>query len=655
MKRRNRLIALTLTLVMSLSLAACGGDTKETPGPDASGNPTAEKVVYRTLYASEIDSLNYLKTSAANNTAITYNVVDCLVEYDAYGNVEPALALSWEPNEDATVWTFKLREGVKWVDKDGKEVAEVTAEDWVTSAHYVCDAKNGSSNFSTYRGIIAGASEYYNYTAYLLALETAVDGTDESGNPAKFTVDKDGNRKLLEPVAEAKVEDIGVKAIDKYTLEITLTGSRAYFISMVSFGSYMPTYAPFLEQCGDKFGTDSDTLLYCGPYILSSFKPQQERVMTKNPSYWEPEQVFIDEIRQTYNAEASSISASMFQNGEIDAADVPADLLSAMMADDKTADQIHPSRPNTSYSYWFLFNFDANFDAEYEPENWTKAVNNENFRLSMVHALNRVPALSTGDAYNPTGNISNTVTPVSFSAYNGKDYTEYGGLSAYVNGDNFDEAKALEYKEKAISELTAAGATFPIKVLVRYNPTSTSWANECQVVEQQMEKVLGTDYIDIIVEAGPSDSFLSEIRKAGKYAFMKCNWGADYADPETWTDPFTLGSSYSFIFESTDPTTQALYTEYLSLVDAAKAITTDTDARYEAFAKAETFLLDHGFAIPYSTNASGYSMSKLNTFEGQYAPFGGASQRYKDQHLLDKSMSIDEFNAAYEAWKAHKG
>ena len=90
-------------------------------------------------------------------------------------------------------------------------------------------------------------------------------------------------------------------------------------------------------------------------------------------------------------------------------------------------------------------------------------------------------------------------------------------------------------------------------------------------------------------------------------------------------------------------------------MDSAKAITTDTDLRYASFAEAETFLLDHGFAIPYSTNASGYSMSKLNTFEGQYAPFGGTSQRYKDQHILEKSMSIDEFNAAYAQWQEHKG
>ena len=281
-------------------------------------------------------------------------------------------------------------------------------------------------------------------------------------------------------------------------------------------------------------------------------------------------------------------------------------------------------------------------------------MNNENFRQSLVHALNRIPALACYDPINPTVNISSTVTPKNFAVYEGKDYTEYAGLSAYVNGDNFNEDLAREYRDKAIAELTAAGCTFPIKVLMSYNPTSNSWANECQVVEQQMEGVLGTDYIDICIEAGPSDGFLAAIRRSGNYAFMKCNWGADYADPETWTDPFVPGSTYSFIFRSTDPATQALYNEYLGLVDAAKAITTDIDARYAAFAKAETFLLDHAFLVPIHTDASGYSISKLNVFEGQYAAFGVVGERYKDQHILEKSMSIDEYNAAYQEWLAKK-
>lgn len=659
MQTTKRLLALLLALSLVLVMAACGGGsgTADT-APAADGTtpaqaaaPVTENAVYRTLYASEVTTLNYLITGQTNELSIAANVVDGLVEYDSYGNVEPALALSWDQNEDATVWTFQLREGVMWVDKDGNEVAPVTANDWVSSARYACDANNDSSTFYTMSGVIAGADAYYDWTAYQMALPTATDGTDEAGNAVKLVTNEDGEQEVLEEVPEASAEDIGVKALDDYTLEFTLEAPCPYFISMVSFGPYMPVNGDFLAQCGDKFGTSNEYLLYCGAFILSTYQPQQQRVLTKNASYWDKDNVFIDTIQQTYNAEASSISTTMYQSGEVDQADVSSDLLSAMMADPATKDLIHPTRSDTSYSYWYLFNFDPNFDAEYEPENWKLAVNNENFRLSIVHAFNRLPAVATNDRLDPTSMMNNTITPAGFCSAS-KDYAYYGDLAKYTEGDSFDEATALEFKEKAIEELTAAGATFPIKMLMCYNPTTSNWANECQVVEQQLEGLLGSDYIDIIVQAGPETGFLGAIRRTGNYAFMKCNWGADYADPQTWTDPFADDSSYSFIYKSTDASTQALYAEYLQLVADAKAITDDMEARYEAFAKAEAFLLDHGFAIPIHISSRSYQMCNLNVFEGQYAPFGLANQRYKDQHLYDTSMSLEEFQAAYAEWQA---
>ena len=420
---------------------------------------------------------------------------------------------------------------------------------------------------------------------------------------------------------------------------------------MLSFGPYMPVYGPFLAECGDKFGTDNSNLLYCGAFILSTFKPQQLHIMTKNPTYWDKDNVFLDAVQSTYNAEASSISATMYQSGEVDEADVSSNLLSAMLADPATKDLIHPTRSDTSYAYWYLFNFDPNFDAEFEPDNWKIAVNNENFRKSIVHAFNRMPALATNDRVDPESLKSNTITPAAF-AIASKDYAYYGDLAAYTEGDNFDEAAALDYKQKAVEELTAAGATFPVKMLMCYNPTVSNWAEECQVVEQTIENILGADYVDIIIQAGPETGFLGAIRRSGNYAFMKCNWGADYADPETWTDPFTDDSSYSFIYKSEDPTTQAQYAEYQQLVADAKAITNDMDARYEAFAKAEAFLLDHAFVIPFSISKRSYQMCNLNVFEGQYASFGMASQRFKGQHLYDTSMSMEQFQAALTEWKA---
>ena len=653
MNATKRLVALLLVLAMAFAMTACGGETaaeESAPAAVATEPAVAENAVYRSLYASEVTTLNYLITTQENEMSIAANVVDSLVEYDSFGNIEPALALEWSSNEDATVWTFKLREGVKWVDKDGNEVADVTAHDFVNSAHYVCDAANAAAGAGQYTSIVAGANEYNEWTAYQLALPDAVDGTDENGNAVKLITNEDGEQEVLEEVPEATLEGIGVKAIDDYTLEYTLTKSCPYFVSMVSTGPYMPSNAAFMAECGDKFGTSNEYLLYCGAYILSTYEPQNQRIMTKNASYWEPEAVHIDAVEAKYNAEASSVSTTMYMAGDIDSASISSDLLTAMLEDPEYADDIHPTRADTSYSYWYLFNFDANFAEEYEPENWEKAVNNENFRKSVYAAMNRVALLSAQDAMDPASLVSNTVTPAGFASAS-SDFTTYGDVAAFATGDFYNTEAALSYKDAAMAELTAEGATFPVKVLVLYNPTSSSWANESQILEQNLEGVLGTDYIDVIVQAGPDTGFLNE-RRAGNYALMKCNWGADYADPETWTDPFNDTSKYNFIYLSEDPETVALYTEYTDMVNAAKAITNDMDARFEAFAKAEAFLLEHGFALPIHTSSRSYQMSNLNVFESQYAPFGVAYLRYKDQHLYADSMSLADWQAAYADWQA---
>ena len=610
----KKFIALLLTLLLALSAAAPA---------------LAEKQTYRSLYSGEVTTLNYLTTTTTSEFGLLSNLIDTLVESDRYGQLQPCLAESWEASADGLTWTFRLRHGVQWVDAQGNAVAEVTAHDFVTAAEYILNAQHASGSAKTLYKIIVGAKEYYDGTA-----------TPKEGE---------------QPAPKTEWDTVGVKALNDYTLQYTLKNPVAYFLSMVDNQAFMPVYGPFLTEKGEQFGlaTGNDTLLYCGAFILSTYEPQQQRVLTKNPTYWDKDNVFLDAIQMTYNAEASSIATTMYQSGEVDQADISSDLLSAMMADPNTKDLIHPSRADTSYAYWYLFNFDPNFDAEYEPENWKLAVNNENFRKSIVHAFNRMPALATSDRIDPESLKNNTITPNAFASAS-KDYTYYEGLAAYTDGDNFDEALAEEYKTTAIEELTAAGATFPVKMLMCYNPTSANWAQECQVVEQQIENVLGADYVDIIIQAGPETGFLGAIRRTGNYAFMKCNWGADYADPETWTDPFSTDSSYSFIFKSTDPETQALYAEYTELVAAAKAITDDMDARYAAFAKAEAFLLDHAFAVPFSISNRSYQMCNLNVFEGQYASFGLANQRYKDQHLYSSSMGMEEYQAAYAEWQSKK-
>lgn len=638
MKKTGRILAGLLTGVMALSLAACGSSSSGSS--DSGSGENGEKTTFRSLYSGEVQTLNYLTTSTTNDYAISANIIDCLVDYDQYGNITPGLAESWESNDDMTEWTFHIRKGVKWVDNNGKEMADVTANDWVAAARYVNDAAHESDNQYMYDtgAVVHNAQAYYDYTAYMLASENGTKDTDADGEK-------------LEPVDPVNAEDIGVEAPDDYTLVYKLDAPCSFFTSIVSYTSYMPVSQACLDEYGDSFGLDNESLWYNGAFVLSTYEPQEKHVLTKNASYWDKDHVYLDEVVSTYNADASSVEANMYKNGEIDYASISADLLDSWLKDDAVKDEVHGSRPNNSFSYFFCFNFDPQFDAEYEPENWKLAVNNENFRKAMMASMDRVKALTVSEPYNPESLLNNTVTPANFAAAAGKDYTQYDALKDITNGDSFDAAKAVEYRDKAKEELEKEGCTFPVKVLMPYNPSVTNWDKECQVLEQQMESVLGTDFIDIIVQAGPETGFLSAVRRSGAYAFMKCNWGADYADPQTWSEPFTEGNNYNFWDISEDEGTQAIYQEWTDKVTEAEAICTDDEARYNTFAEAEKLLIDHAIIVPFEISNGGYTASKVNPLEGEFAPYGVALQRYKFQHLGEKSMSMDEFNTALAEWE----
>ncbi len=626
--RNKKFIAMMLCTVMAVStaLTGCGNSGKSTGDGESSSS-----AVYRELYSSESSTLNYLVTSTIVEQVAGANCIDTLVEYDSDGQLKEGLATEWSYDEATLTWTFKLREA-KWVDNTGKEVADVTAQDFVDALKYQLTPEYESANVQNLFGVIANAEEYYNGQVYK-------GGADEDGTTWK----------------EIDFSEVGVKAVDEHTLTYTLAKEVPYFISSLVYVVYMPAYGPQLEELGKEFGTAADKMYYNGAYYLAEFAPQEKHVYKKNTLNYDAANVFIDEIQNIYNSEAATIGPEMVKRGEIDYAEISADLLDDWLSNQDTANLVSRARPSTSYSYFYCFNFDPQFDEEYEPDNWRKAVNNENFRKALSAGLDKKKEVAVLEPSTPEDYILTTVTPFDF-AYNadGADFTTIGAVADL--GDTFDEVKAVEYKDAAMQELKAEDVTFPVKVLMPYNPGTVNWDKECQVVEQQMEALLGTDFIDIIIEAGPTDNFLPEVRRSGKYAFMKCGWGADYADPETWTDPFyqaagesgyDAGYKYAFLANAiTEGTaTAAAVQEYFDKVDAAKAITVDTNARFEAFAEAEAVLMEHALVVPFSITVSPYIATKLDVFEAQYAPFGVSKLRFKGQHLQDTYVSMDQYEA----------
>ncbi len=619
---------LSLLLVLSMILTACSSGTTTEPakepapseqpaGDITEGGKYAEEQVYKTVYAEEVTSINYLTTATNVDFALAANLVETLVDYDRYGIIQPALAESWESSDDGLTWTFHLRKGVKWVDYEGNEVAETTANDFVSAAQYLLNPANESETANIFYSVIKNAEAYFN--------------------------------KEITDFGE-----VGVKAEDDYTLVYTLKEPIPYFESMLTYVCFFPAYGPFLDEMADMFGTSNSALLYNGSYLLSEFEPQMQRILTKNPTYWDAENIFITELNYKYNKEATALAGEMYKRGEISDVIIPPASLDEWMNDPVLKDQVRPSRLGT-YTYFYAFNFKPTFDAEYEPENWKLAVNNSNFRKAIVAGFNRVASMKTEDPYNPEYRIINTITPPNFASQNGVDYTQTGNLAAVTEKEFFNEKEAVALRDKAKEELTASGATFPIKVLMPYNTNSTSWANEAQVVKQQLETLLGADFIEVTLLPHAPTGFLDGTRRAGNYAIMKCNWGPDYADPQTYTDPFRREGNYNFPEYTTEVTADGknFFDAYEALVNSAKTEYTDLTKRYELFANAEAMLIDNAFVSPYNVSGGdGYVASQVHPFETPYSAFGISSNRWKGQKLLAKPLNTEEFNAAQTEWQA---
>mgnify|MGYP000531531461 FL=1 len=642
-------------------------------GPD--GREFADEQVYRSLYSSEVTTMNYLVSGATYELVVGANTIDSLVENDTYGNILPSGAESWEVSEDGLTWTFHLRAGQYWYDADGNQKDPVTANDYVAAARYVCDSAMDCANSYLMDGWIVNASELLNYTAAQLA--NPVEQGTEVGEEQDLVVDANGiiyegsdwNKETEKydtwtEVPAVTPEDLGVEAVDDLTLVYHMVKARPYFLTALQFGTYWPAPASLLAELGENYGLDNYSMWFNGAYLLSEFKPNEKRIYTKNENNWDAEHIYIERIEQTCNTEATTLAPELFLRGEIDYADIGSDIVADWLSDPEKSQMISSSRVIGDYSYFFGFNFEPKFDAEYEPENWAIAVNNENFRKAVFHGINRDEYLAAkypGD--DPSIHKINTVTPKGFSVNEGKDYVFYGGLAKYTEGESFDPELAVQFRDAAKAELEAAGCKFPIKVPVNYNTSSTTWANCTVVLEQQLEELLGADFIDIIVVPYSGSSLLKDTRRHGNYALQELNWGADFMDPETWADPFDHKNSYNFFCNETleqdginqytkTEETAALIDQYFELVAAAREETGDMNARYEAFAAAESFYIDHAIVVPGFISGGSYQATKLNAFEGQYAMMGQSSSRYKGQHVYKTAMSQDMFDAQYAEWTA---
>ena len=226
-------------------------------------------------FASDPQTWDILATSRAADAEAIVNTYDGLVEYDCENVMQPALAESWEVSDDGLTYTFHLRQGAKWVDSQGREVGEVKADDFVAGMQHMMDVMGGLEYLI--EGIIVNASEYI------------------SGDVTDFA-------------------EVGVKAVDDYTVEYTLCQPTSFFMTMLGYNVFAPMCRSFYESKGGKFCADFDNsaasytygktpsdIAYCGPYLVSNFTSENTIVFTANPAYWNKDNITIKTLTWLYN------------------------------------------------------------------------------------------------------------------------------------------------------------------------------------------------------------------------------------------------------------------------------------------------------------------------------------------------------------------
>lgn len=617
---KKKVLAAFLAASMACSLAGCGSSGSSGGGAQAeSSGAEVERKEYSLVYSAELAHINYLKSSLSTCTRFTENYVDALVDFDKYGVMIPSLAESWEVSDDGLTYTFHLRDGVNWYTCDGDVYAPVTAEDFVSSAKWVLTKDNASTTANILYNVVANAEAYFN------------------GEITDF-------------------DQVGVKALDDLTLQYTLSQPTPYFLKMTSYCCFFPANGKFLEECGEAFGTSADTVLSNGAYILTTFEPENRRVLEMNENYWDKDNIFISRIDYSYNKEANTLAPELFLRGEVKEADIPAEILDEWMNDDERKNMMIV-KPASTTSNFLGFNFEPLYDEEFGPDNWLKAVNNENFRKSIYYALDREAAVMTSYPYGYEGQLLNTVTTKNFVNVNGVDYTELEPLKEITDTNQFQEDKALEYKEKAMEELSGS-VDFPVIVVMPYNTGNLGLTNRVQVEKQQLERVLGSDYISVELVPYPPTNYLKESRSSGQFSIMEMGWGPDYADPagyvEVMTHDTSIGTKYSRPYLAEDLKDENGNSIYENMVNEARSETADINKRYELFAEAEQYLIEHALVIPLYASGGGYRATYLDPFSAHCTQFGRNLDKFKGAKVLDKPMTQEEYQEAEAKYLAER-
>ena len=645
-------------------LAACGeksnntGNGAATSGaaaPNTTGATPLKEFISFESGNRELESWNILYTQKAEDANVVTNLWDGLLSFDRYGKVVPAIASSWEHNEDATVWTFHLRDDVDWVDCNGEVKAHLTSKDFLVGFEWVMNAiKNEANNTSMPNDTIVGAYEYYELTKE--AGDAAADMTYE----------------------DMLAAGVGIEAPDDYTLVFTCPSACPYFDTVAAYNSFYPVAPALIEELGvDGFrACDNTTMWYNGPYVVEEYIQGNTKSYIPNPNYYDAANVSRFERFTVTMISDGSISLQLYQNRELDEVDLGESSITTIQADPSNEynQQLCEKRAK-KFSYCFIFNYDKKNTDGTPDENWNKAIANKAFRqcFSKGMVLNKFFA-----RYNPINplkceNDFFTMKGLCYTS-DGTDYTNLVAKEMGLDGEAYDgktmkrlranNGDITELKKQAMEELSAIGVTFPVHCSYYILAGSTSALDSATVLKQCFTDSFGDDFIVLDVNTFVS-STMKEVVAPKLQSFVHMGWGADFGDPINFLTQIIVHDDNAYyscnmtniagIVNNGPASYQkdlvAAYEKFTDLVNEGRAIVDDTDARYAAFAKAEAYFLDENLIFPtvYDITWCLTHVNEYSKINAMYGPCNYKAVNWETSEEAYTTEQYDEFAAAFDA------
>ena len=643
MNKGKVLLATSALLLSAGVLVACSGGK--------SGSSGGQTFSY--VYTQDPDTLDYSISNKKSTSEFTGNAVDGLLEVDKYGNLIPSLAKDWTVSKDGLTYTYKLRKGVKWMTSEGEEYGgEVKAQDFVTGLKHAADKKSQA----------------------IYLVQKSVKGLDDyvTGKTSDFST-------------------VGVKAIDDYTVQYTLSQPESFWNSKTTMGILMPVNEEFLKSKGDDYGqgTSPSSILYCGPYLIKSITSKSSAILEKNPTYWDAENVKISKVKLTYyDGQDSESLIRGFDNGDYTVARVFPNGSNYKSVEKKHKDDIVYTDQGSS-TYNLSFNIDRQAyeitkkTTDAQKASTKKAILNKDFRQAIMFAFNRKAyvAQANGEA-GANKVIRNTFTPPNFVQIDGKQFgdavekdleaygDEWKGVSVADGKDTlYNPTKAKEEFAKAKADLQAQGVEFPIHLDLPTSSTFTEGIKQAQSFKQSVESTLGAENIVIDLNMVSEDD-LQRVTYFAENASQQdwdlnnnLGWGPDYTDPSSYID-ITSGKSgenanayFGFDAGTDNAAAKAAgFDEYDQLIEDAQKENTDVNKRYEKYAAAQAWLTDSALLIPIHSDGASPVVRKTVPYSAAFAWTGhkGQTFNYKYLEVQDKVVTAKDYDKARDQWKKEK-